>query len=172
MRQARLEGRLEQGSGLELAFLQALEFGMKYQGTYMDSELPGLKDHGKHYPSSNYEDELAWGNLWVYFATGVSAGPAWILWATRTCLRSFCRYLAQHLQFRELAMSCCTTLEGPICLSLFDRLLGGGRRRTSSRLRSSSMTGWSLGAVTTMPMTGTTRRQPCTCCSPRSSRQR
>lgn len=39
----------------------------------MDSELPGLKDHGKHYPSSNYIDELAWGSLWLYFATAVSS---------------------------------------------------------------------------------------------------
>ena len=45
---------------------------MKYQGSYMDSELAGLKDHAKHYPSSGYIDELAWGNLWVYWATQVS----------------------------------------------------------------------------------------------------
>lgn len=44
---------------------------MKYQGTYMDSDLDGLKDHGKHYPSTGYVDELAWGNIWVYWATGV-----------------------------------------------------------------------------------------------------
>ena len=37
----------------------------------MDSDLPGLKDHGKHYPSSDFVDELAWGNLWMYFATSV-----------------------------------------------------------------------------------------------------
>ena len=51
--------------------MQVLAFGLKHQGTYMDSELVGLKDHGKHYPSSNYDDELAWGALWLYFATGV-----------------------------------------------------------------------------------------------------
>ena len=39
----------------------------------MDSDLDGLKDHGKHYPSTGYVDELAWGNIWVYWATGVSS---------------------------------------------------------------------------------------------------
>ncbi len=60
--------------GLEqYVWMQALAFGMKYQGTYMDSDLDGLKDHGKHYPSTGYIDELAWGNIWVYWATGVSS---------------------------------------------------------------------------------------------------
>ncbi len=53
-------------------WVQVNRFAVKYQGTYMDSELPGLMDHGKHYPSSNHLDELAWGNLWLYFATAVS----------------------------------------------------------------------------------------------------
>ncbi len=35
----------------------------------MDSQDPGLKDHAKHYPSSGYHDELAWGALWIYLAT-------------------------------------------------------------------------------------------------------
>lgn len=51
---------------------QMLEFGTEHKGSYMKSKLEGLKDHGKHYPSSNYNDELAWGALWLYFATGVS----------------------------------------------------------------------------------------------------
>jgi len=62
----------EYATAMMCEFMQALTFGMKYQGTYMDSDLPGLKDHGKHYPSSNHLDELSWGNLWMYFATGVS----------------------------------------------------------------------------------------------------
>ena len=53
--------------------LQMLEFGMEHPGTYMKSKQEGLKDHGKHYPSSNTNDEMAWGALWLYFATGV--GP-------------------------------------------------------------------------------------------------
>ena len=52
--------------------MQAMSHATRYQGSYMMSEVPGLKDHGKHYPSSSYIDELAWGNLWLYFATGVS----------------------------------------------------------------------------------------------------
>ena len=44
---------------------------MEHPGTYMKSKQEGLKDHGKHYPSSNYNDEMAWGALWLYFATGV-----------------------------------------------------------------------------------------------------
>lgn len=45
---------------------------MKYQGSYMDSERAGLKDHAEHYPSSGFIDELAWGNIWVFWATQVS----------------------------------------------------------------------------------------------------
>lgn len=52
---------------------QMYEFGRKYQGSYMDSKLAGLKDHAKHYPSSNWVDEMAWGAIWLHFATGVSA---------------------------------------------------------------------------------------------------
>ena len=44
-------------------------FGEQHQGTYMDSQNLGLKDHAKHYPSSGYVDELAWGALWIYLAT-------------------------------------------------------------------------------------------------------
>ena len=50
---------------------QMLEFGMEHPGSYMKSKSEGLKDHGKHYPSSNTNDEMAWGALWLYFATGV-----------------------------------------------------------------------------------------------------
>ena len=48
-----------------------LDFGLEHPGSYMKSKQEGLKDHGKHYPSSNYNDEMAWGALWLYFATGV-----------------------------------------------------------------------------------------------------
>lgn len=51
---------------------QMLEFGMEHPGSYMKSKLEGLKDHGKHYPSTNYNDEMALGAVWLYFATGVS----------------------------------------------------------------------------------------------------
>ncbi|BDA42119.1 Endoglucanase B [Coccomyxa sp. Obi] len=49
---------------------QMLEFGMEHPGSYMKSKLEGLKDHGKHYPSTNYNDEMALGAVWLYFATG------------------------------------------------------------------------------------------------------
>lgn len=52
---------------------QMLEFGIEHPGSYMKSKLEGLKDHGKHYPSTNYNDEMALGAVWLYFATGVSA---------------------------------------------------------------------------------------------------
>ena len=51
---------------------QMLEFGLAHPGSYMTSQLEGLKDHSKHYPSSNYNDEMAWGALWLHLATGVS----------------------------------------------------------------------------------------------------
>ena len=51
---------------------QMLEFGTEHPGTYMKSKLEGLVDQGKHYPSSGFNDELAWGAIWLYFATGVS----------------------------------------------------------------------------------------------------
>ena len=51
---------------------QMLEFGLEHPGTYMKSKQEGLIDHGKHYPSSNFNDELSWGAIWLYFATGVS----------------------------------------------------------------------------------------------------
>ena len=50
---------------------QMLEFGIEHPGSYMKSKLEGLKDHGKHYPSTNYNDEMALGAVWLYFATGV-----------------------------------------------------------------------------------------------------
>lgn len=55
---------------------QMYEFGRKHPGSYMDSQLPGLKDSAKHYPSSGWHDEMAWGALWLHFATGVSH-PVW-----------------------------------------------------------------------------------------------
>lgn len=54
---------------------QMLEFGRKYQGTYMKSKVAGMKDHAKHYPSSGWHDEMAWGALWLHFATGVRLLP-------------------------------------------------------------------------------------------------
>ena len=51
---------------------QMLEFGTEHPGTYMKSKLEGLVDQGKHYPSSGFNDELSWGAIWLYFATGVS----------------------------------------------------------------------------------------------------
>lgn len=51
---------------------QMLEFGMEHSGSYMKSKLEGLVDQAKHYPSSNFNDELSWGAIWLYFATGVS----------------------------------------------------------------------------------------------------
>ena len=51
---------------------QMLEFGLAHPGSYMTSKLEGLKDHSKHYPSSNYNDEMAWGALWLHLATQVS----------------------------------------------------------------------------------------------------
>ena len=51
---------------------QMLEFGMEHSGSYMKSKVEGLVDQAKHYPSSNYNDELSWGAIWLYFATGVS----------------------------------------------------------------------------------------------------
>jgi hypothetical protein len=50
-----------------------LEFGLAHPGSYMKSKQDGLKDHSKHYPSSNYNDEMAWGALWLHIATEVSA---------------------------------------------------------------------------------------------------
>lgn len=50
---------------------QMLEFGMEHPGSYMKSKQEGLKDHGKHYPSTNYNDEMALGAVWLHFATGV-----------------------------------------------------------------------------------------------------
>lgn len=49
-----------------------LDFGTEHGGSYMKSKLEGLVDQAKHYPSSNYNDELSWGAIWLYFATGVS----------------------------------------------------------------------------------------------------
>jgi hypothetical protein len=63
----------------------------------MDSDLPGLKDHGKHYPSSNHIDELAWGNLWMYFATGVSSPPPPFVVGCTLCYRD-----AQATVFRPI----------------------------------------------------------------------
>ena len=63
-----------------------LEFGRKYQGTYMKSQVAGMKDHAKHYPSSNWHDEMAWGALWLHFATGVRPR----LSAARASLRKLC----------------------------------------------------------------------------------
>ena len=54
---------------------QMLEFGLAYPGSYMTSKLEGLKDHSKHYPSSNYNDEMAWGALWLHLATEVGLSP-------------------------------------------------------------------------------------------------
>lgn len=51
---------------------QMLDFGTEHSGTYMKSKLEGLVDQGKHYPSSGFNDELSWGAIWLYFATGVS----------------------------------------------------------------------------------------------------
>ena len=51
---------------------QMLEFGLAHPGSYMTSKQEGLKDHSKHYPSSNYNDEMAWGALWLHLATEVS----------------------------------------------------------------------------------------------------
>lgn len=50
---------------------QMLEFGLAHPGSYMTSKQEGLKDHSKHYPSSNYNDEMAWGALWLHLATEV-----------------------------------------------------------------------------------------------------
>ncbi len=58
---------------------QMLEFGMEHPGSYMKSQLEGLKDHGKHYPSTNYNDEMALGAVWLYFATGVRYCPVHLL---------------------------------------------------------------------------------------------
>ena len=49
-----------------------LDFGTEHSGSYMKSKLEGLVDQAKHYPSSNFNDELSWGAIWLYFATGVS----------------------------------------------------------------------------------------------------
>ncbi|CAK0782162.1 hypothetical protein CVIRNUC_005591 [Coccomyxa viridis] len=49
---------------------QMLDFGLDHPGSYMLSKQDGLRDHGKHYPSSNYNDEMAWGALWLFKATG------------------------------------------------------------------------------------------------------
>lgn len=76
---------------------QALEFGMKYQGTYMDSELAGLKDHAEHYPSSGYIDELAWGNIWVYWATSVSTFEIWCCLPTFRSLPNPLSHASNHL---------------------------------------------------------------------------
>ena len=54
---------------------QMLEFGLAHPGSYMTSKQEGLKDHSKHYPSSNYNDEMAWGALWLHLATEVSLPP-------------------------------------------------------------------------------------------------
>ena len=51
---------------------QMLEFGLEHPGTYMKSKQEGLIDDGKQNPSSNYHDDLSWGAIWLYFATGVS----------------------------------------------------------------------------------------------------
>ena len=51
---------------------QMLDFGTEHSGSYMKSKLEGLVDQAKHYPSSNFNDELSWGAIWLYFATGVS----------------------------------------------------------------------------------------------------
>ena len=40
-------------------------FGSKYRGKYSDS----IPDADGFYKSSSYEDDLAWGALWIYLAT-------------------------------------------------------------------------------------------------------
>ena len=72
---------------------QMYAFGRKYPGTYMKSKVAGMKDHAKHYPSSNWHDEMAWGALWLHFATGVSPphGPACLPPAQAQCCSFACR---------------------------------------------------------------------------------
>ena len=62
-----------------------LEFGLEHPGSYMLSKQDGLRDHGKHYPSSNYNDEMAWGALWLYKATGVRTALS-LLPASPSCI--------------------------------------------------------------------------------------
>ena len=40
-------------------------FGKTYKGLYSDS----IPDAKRTYPSTSYEDDLAWGALWIYLAS-------------------------------------------------------------------------------------------------------
>ena len=62
-----------------------LDFGMEHPGTYMKSKQEGLKDHSKHYPSSNTNDEMAWGAIWIHIATGVRATGSMFQAAAASC---------------------------------------------------------------------------------------
>lgn len=77
-----------------------LEFGMEHSGSYMKSKLEGLVDQAKHYPSSNFNDELSWGAIWLYFATGVSHAM--------TRMSSYWKGLISSKAYRRLRKPECT----------------------------------------------------------------
>ncbi|KAF6252704.1 endo-beta-1,4-glucanase [Scenedesmus sp. NREL 46B-D3] len=59
-----------------LAFARRIyAFGARHQGKYSDS----IADAASFYPSSNFRDDLAWGAVWLFKATG---SPAYLAQAT------------------------------------------------------------------------------------------
>ena len=85
---------------------QMLDFGLDHPGSYMLSKQDGLRDHGKHYPSSNYNDEMAWGALWLYKATAVRNAHH-LLPSSPSCI-AFLDLQQCHVH------QCCTTLQACI----------------------------------------------------------
>ena len=83
---------------------QMLDFGLDHPGSYMLSKQDGLRDHGKHYPSSNYNDEMAWGALWLYKATGVRNIPSLLL-SSPSCI-AFLNLQQCHDQQQTALQAC------------------------------------------------------------------
>lgn len=90
---------------------QMYDFGRKYPGSYMKSKVAGMKDHAKHYPSSNWHDEMAWGALWLHFATGVRH-----LLLRQLCSQTVAGILAVDLAHWQVRSS--ASLQRCMCLHL------------------------------------------------------
>ena len=171
---------------------QMYAFGRKHPGTYMKSKVAGMKDHAKHYPSSNWHDEMAWGALWLHFATGVSPPPGPAFLPAQCCsLVSKAAIAAIQLAPAKpalLAPAALTLLSAavvwsgrqaeniiqgskPAAASQVSRVSSLCRRKSFCRRLSGGTPSSSPGRPTTTPTTGTTRHQGCMCCLPRSSLQ-
>jgi hypothetical protein len=127
----------ETGTVSCFGFVQMLDFGMEHPGSYMKSKQEGLKDHGKHYPSSNYNDEMAWGALWLYFATGVRSCASVFI---EICPLSGSCWMGESMRLRykkyqSMVCSCLWVACSMHMMLLFDEQIGARRRTASCRRR-------------------------------------